>query len=349
VATAKWDGKRWRLRVQEHGRMRSYSSTTPGRKGKKEVEEMAVNQGRLKESAKFSQAWTRYLEELQHLSGPEHYTNTESIGRNYLLPVLENDRLVDLRVSDFQEILWKAKKKDGSDLSKKTLSNIRGTLVNFSKFCVRSGLMTETLSELRVPKMAPKIGKEILQPDEARSLMHGFEDEWYIFLWRFMLCTGMRPGEALGLKWEDIKDNTVTIKRSVNYRGRITEGKNDNARRSFALNSILNEILADQKARTWRLNSEFVFCNHAGRMALQTVTSKSWYRITRQMGSKTSPYSLRHTFISFMAQSLPEQALKDLVGHSVKFDGYAVYKHAVNGEAERTAERVGITLVEKLQ
>ena len=209
--------------------------------------------------------------------------------------------------------------------------------------------MTESLSELRIPRNAEKKGKEILQPDEARRLMNEFTDEWYIYLWRFLLCTGMRPGEALGLKWSDIKNNTITIQRAINYRGRTTEGKNDNAKRSFSLNEILIGILRDQKERTWRLNSEYIFCNHAGKSSVQTTASKSWYRIAHEMGSKTSPYCLRHTFISFMAQSLPEQALKSLVGHSVNMDTYGVYGHAVNGESQLTAEQVNITLVKKLQ
>lgn len=349
MAHAKWDGKRWRLRVSYNGRVRSFSSSTPGRRGRQEVEKKAERAGRLSELSTFGTAWEKYLEEVRHLTGAEHYTNTESIGRNYLLPHLQDQKLIDLRLNDYQEILWTVTKQNGEPLSKKSLINIRGVLVNFSRFCVRSGLMSDHLSELRVPKSATKVGKEILQPKDARRIMTEFEDEWYIYLWRFMLCTGMRPGEALGLKWSDIHDGLITIQRSQNYRGRMTEGKNENAHRTFALNSMLVDILNDQKARTWRLNSDFIFCNHAGKVSLQTVTSKSWYRISREMGVKTSPYSLRHTFISFMAQALPEAALKSLVGHSVNMDTYGVYGHAVNGEAEQTAEKVGITLVEKLK
>ena len=348
MATAKWDGKRWRLRVSINGSVRSFSSTIPGRRGRENVERRARESGRLSELVSFGTAWNRYLEEVEALTGPENYTNTESIGRNYLLPELRDRKLSSLTLQDFQTILFRARKKDGSELSKKTLSNIRGVIVNFSKYCQGAKIMDLPLSLLRVPKNAPKVGKEILQPDQARRLMHDFEDEWYINLWRWLLCTGMRPGEALGLKWSDIENGIVTIRRAQNYRGRETEGKNDNARRSFMLNSILDGILADQNRKTWRLNSEYVFCNHAGKVSLQTVTKNSWCRISREMGSKTSPYGLRHTFISFMSQALPEQALKDWVGHSVRMDTYGTYRHAVNGEAERTAQMANIALVEKL-
>ena len=348
MATAKWDGKRWRLRVSINGSVRSFSSTIPGRRGREDVERRARESGRLSELVTFGTAWNRYLEEVEALTGPENYTNTESIGRNYLLPELRDRKLSSLTLQDFQTILFRARKKDGSELSKKTLSNIRGVIVNFSKYCQGAKIMDLPISLLRVPKNAPKVGKEILQPDQARRLMHDFEDEWYINLWRWLLCTGMRPGEALGLKWSDIENGIVTIRRAQNYRGRETEGKNDNARRSFMLNSILDGILADQNRKTWRLNSDYVFCNHAGKVSLQTVTKNSWSRISREMGSKTSPYGLRHTFISFMSQALPEQALKDWVGHSVRMDTYGTYRHAVNGEAERTAQMANIALVEKL-
>ena len=266
-----------------------------------------------------------------------------------MLPSLGDRRLCDLHPSDYQEILWKSTKKNGDPLAKKSIQNIRGALVAFSQYCKNAGLMDSPLTALKVPRNAPKVGKVILQPDEAKRLMSDFGGEWYINLWRWLLCTGMRPGEALGLRWSDIEDGIVTIKQSINYRGRTTEGKNENARRSIALNDILDEILKDQHARTWRLNSEYIFCNHAGKPARQTACIHSWNRIRDELGTKASPYSLRHTFISYMANSLPQQVLKDLVGHSVSFDGYAVYKHAVNGEAQKSAKMSNIVLVEKLK
>lgn len=348
MATAKWDGKRWRLRVTENGVTRSFQSYTPGRKGKKEVEDKAARIARLDDVCQFFVAWERYLEEVGALTGPENYTNTESIGRNYILPILGQKKLPELRITDFQKILYTARKRNGEPLAKKSISNIRGVMVNFGKFCLRSRLWDLDLSELRIPKNAPKKGKVILQPEEAARLFEDFNDDWYINLWRWLLATGCRPGEALGLKWDDIKDGTVTIRRAINYRNRVTEGKNENARRSFRLNSILEKILRDQRDKTWRLRSDYVFCNHAGQHAKQTATKNSWDEISRQIGTEASPYSLRHTFISFMAQALPEQALKALVGHSVNMDTYGVYGHAVNGDDDRIATSVNSILRARL-
>lgn len=348
MATAKWDGSRWRLRVTENGKTRSFSSTTPGRKGKAEVEEKARKYGRLTSLATFGDAWERYLEELGFVSGPEHVQNTESIGRLYLLPTLEREKVVDLRPYDYEHIIFHLKKRDGSPMAKKSLQNIRATIINFIKFCVRAGLLETPVTEIRIPKDAPKVGKVILQPDQAKRLFHEFEDEWYINLWRWMLATGCRPGEAFGLKWSDIRDGLVHIERAYNYRGRMTEGKNRNARRCFALNSVLEGILNDQKNKTWRLNSEFVFCNHAGKVARQTDAIHSWDRIASTLGTLASPYSLRHTYVSYMASAMPEDVIKRLVGHSASMDTYGVYGHAVNGQDEKDAELSNIILIKHI-
>ena len=348
MATAKWDGSRWRLRVTENGKTRSFSSTTPGRKGKAEVEEKARKYGRLTSLATFGDAWERYLEELGFVSGPEHVQNTESIGRLYLLPALEREKVVELRPYDYEHIIFHLKKRDGSPMAKKSLQNIRATIINFNKFCVRAGLLETPVTEIRIPKDAPKVGKVILQPDQAKRLFHEFEDEWYINLWRWMLATGCRPGEAFGLKWSDIRDGLVHIERAYNYRGRMTEGKNRNAKRQFRLNSLLEGILNDQKNRTWRLNSEFVFCNHAGKVARQTDAIHSWNRIASTLGTLASPYSLRHTYISYMASAMPEDVIKRLVGHSASMDTYGVYGHAVNGQDEKDAELSNIILIKHI-
>lgn len=348
MATATWDGKRWRIRITKNGNTRSFSSSTPGRKGRQEVEEKARKYGRLTDLATFGDAWTRYLEELEFVSGPEHVQNTESIGRLYLLPSLEHEKVVELRPYDYEHIIFHLKKRDGSPMAKKSLQNIRATIINFNKFCVRAGLLETPVSEIRIPKDAPKVGKVILQPDQAKRLFHEFEDEWYINLWRWMLATGCRPGEVFGLKWSDIRDGLVHIERAYNYRGRMTEGKNRNARRCFALNSVLEKILNDQKNRTWRLNSEFVFCNHAGKVARQTDAIHSWNRIATLLNTSASPYSLRHTYISYMASAMPEDVIKRLVGHSASMDTYGVYGHAVNGQDEKDAELSNIILIKHI-
>ena len=44
---------------------------------------------------------------------------------------------------------------------------------------------------------------------------------------------GVRPGELLGIKWADIHGNRLSIKRSINDEGEVSDGKNEGARRQI--------------------------------------------------------------------------------------------------------------------
>lgn len=57
-------------------------------------------------------------------------------------------------------------------------------------------------------------------------------------------------------------------------------------------------------------------------------------------------YSLRHTFISMMKSVMPEQTIKDIVGHSVSMDTFGTYGHIVDGDAKRAAEIIDLTFTE---
>ena len=52
---------------------------------------------------------------------------------------------------------------------------------------------------------------------------------------------------------------------------------------------------------------------------------------------------MRHTYISMMKNDMPEQMLKDLVGHSVNMDTYATYGHVVNPEMDRAKQIMDAT------
>ena len=60
-----------------------------------------------------------------------------------------------------------------------------------------------------------------------------------------------------------------------------------------------------------------------------------WRYFCREYDIRSTIHEMRHTYISILKNDMPEQMLKDLVGHSVNMDTYGVYGHVVNGEMER--------------
>ena len=143
----------------------------------------------------------------------------------------------------------------------------------------------------------------------------------------------MRPGELLGLCWEDVRGDTVTIRRAVNVLGEETHGKNENAVRAFALSGFSRSVLEQQRAVTGAGDSVF-------EIKSEGYFYKRWQVYLRANDlPPVSLYSLRHTFVSIV-KSLPEGEIKGLVGHSQSMDTFGWYSHELTGDAENTARDV---------
>ena len=80
---------------------------------------------------------------------------------------------------------------------------------------------------------------------------------------------------------------------------------------------------------------EFVFPIEA-----ESTYRHCWKRYCESNGLEyVPPYNLRHTFVS-MAKTLPEGAVKELVGHSRQMDTYGTYAHLIKGEKQQLAEQL---------
>ena len=56
---------------------------------------------------------------------------------------------------------------------------------------------------VELPKMVRK-DMRALSPREASEFLDAIRGDRWAVLWELLLVTGLRPGEALGLKWGDV-------------------------------------------------------------------------------------------------------------------------------------------------
>lgn len=339
--------KYWRCQVTIDGKRKSIKSYKAGNAGKREVKLKvdAYLSGADSTRRTVAQEWSYFLDDVKARSSMSNHRNLEQLGRLYILPQIGSKQIVQVKITDLQKVINNSTKQDGSMLSNKMYRNIKGAITNFMRFARMDSATDIVTTDLYVPRNASKGSKNVLDIEQVKRIFNEFDDEFYINLWRLMLCTGMRPSEALGLKWENVQGNSLNIVRGVNYQHEITDCKNDNARRAIPINSLIRDILENQKERTAYLNSEWIFPSPSGDMPYQSTTQHSIKRISDALGVDICAYGLRHTFISIMKNNLSEAYIAQIVGHSPSFKTYSsTYVHPINGEKEQASIIIDDTL-----
>lgn len=346
-----WDGHRWRIRVMVEGKTHSFSCKIPGAKGRKEVtrkyNDWLYNEASGEKS--FGRVADEYLEDLIARNGKTSgsYIQSECYIRLYMRPVLASRKMCKLTLRDYQSVINGASGASGEPLSHKTLSNIRAILMGIIKFGYADYQCELPRGELYIPKGHLQKEKEILQKNDIVRLF-GHSELWYWRAFCFMTITGLRPSECLGIQVGDIEQDCVRIRRAVNSRNYITDGKNKNARRTVPIGATARAILNEVIERNEKLNlrTEWVFCSPDGSVGNQCTMRNQWSRLKAERNLPGTLYSFRHTFVSMMKNSLPEASIKEYIGHSVSMDTYGTYSHEVSGDAKKAAEIIDLTFKE---
>lgn len=349
MITPVWKEKegRWRIQARKDGKVFSFSSSVPGSKGRKEVLRKYENwyYGEASGEKTVKRVADEFLEDVKARRGENSaaYELYERYIRLYIVPKLAQKKICKVTLRDWQKVINEA---SGShkQLSEKTLINLRGIIMGIIHFGYEDYQCELPRGNLYIPRGHWKKEKEILEKDQIKRLLEPSE-LWYHSLFCFLLMTGMRPGEALGLRIEDIGEDCVYIRRSVNSRGYITEGKNENARRMIPIGSYTSSILIKTIKRNedMKLRTEWIFCSKDGSQGNQSTMRNQWIQLKKERQLSGTVYSLRHTFISMMKNVMPETMIKDIVGHSVNMSTMLTYGHIMKDDKQKAAEIIDLT------
>lgn len=352
TSTAVWMEKqaRWQINVQKDGKRRSFYSSKPGRTGQREANAKAdawLDDNMVDTNTRVTVLLDEYLERIQATTGASNYRKEAYHVNSFIRPAIGTRKISSITEGDLQNILDKAYRKSDPktgapvELSKKTLTNIRATIHAFFKMCRLKKVSTLFPENLSIPKGARYKGTKILQPQDLITLfstdtttLYGkpvFDD--FIYAYRFIVLTGLRPGELLALQSSWIHGNQIHLSGSINCLGQKTRGKNENAIRAVTMSELAQMTLEEQLKQS---SGQRIFGNITSTQNFR----KRWVKFCTTNGIlQTSLYALRHTFVS-VVKTLPEGEVKSLVGHSRSMDTFGVYGHELLGENASTAKDV---------
>jgi integrase len=152
---------------------------------------------------------------------------------------------------------------------------------------------------------------------------------------------GLRPGEALALRWRDIRDRTIVIDKALSL-GEERSTKTGR-RRVVSLTAPLAADLAEWRLASGRPDeSALIFPTSAG-TPWSDVDFRNWRRrrfkpTAAAVGLQIRPYDLRHAFASLLlAEQRNPADVAGQMGHSMQ-TLFSTYAHVI--EELRDLERV---------
>jgi integrase len=174
-------------------------------------------------------------------------------------------------------------------------------------------------------------------------------------VWVLLATTGLREGEALGLRWSDVdlEKGTLVVRRALQRHGRaglvLVDPKTARSRRTIHISRIAAEALADHRARqremrllagsAWRSDfGDLVFCARTG-----GPVESSWLNVVfkRELARAGLPrvriHDLRHTAATLLlTRGVHPKVVQDMLGHStvtLTLDTYSHVTPALHKEA----------------
>ncbi|MGO1665295.1 site-specific integrase [Corynebacterium variabile] len=186
----------------------------------------------------------------------------------------------------------------------------------------------------------------VLTATEVQTILDACDHLRDRFLFAVLFDTGMRIGEALGLRHEDIAaaESQVTVQLRVNDNGARSKSRNP---RTVPVSAELIRLYADYLHLEYGdLDSDYVFVNLWGRPHGHPLTYTAVYdlvkRLRRHTGIDFDPHWYRHTAATRMLRDgVPIEVVSKLLGHADITTTAAVYGHLSAEDARKALEEAG--------
>jgi integrase len=279
------------------------------------------------------------------------YQSYASLVRLHICPTLGSTKLSTLTPAHVQG-LYRQKLDDG--LAPKTVKYIHTTLHRALRQAVRWGLVPRNAAAEADPPKVITLEMRPLSPIQARTLLQAAKGNRLETLYVLAVTTGMRQGELLGLRWEDVdlECRTVRVRRTLTLaRGGpcLTEPKTKGSRRSIRLTAGALEALERHRGRqegegaakgdewnAWNL----VFCTRRGTpVRRDNLHDKHWKPLLKRSGLPDVRFhDLRHTCATLLlTKGVHPKIVSEMLGHSSIAITLDTYSHVIPGMGDVAA------------
>ena len=283
----------------------------------------------------------------------------EGLLRRHVIPVLGDKKIDEISAIDIK--LWQRSLYEEKLLSQKSVINIRAVLSGVFRNAIESGLTsTNPISITQSPRkknflkfsddgtvtnLKGKPVKDKIDPfslEEVYVLINKANGQFKNMI-STLFFTGMRTGEIVALRWDDIDwhSDTIHIQRARKRDNGIGTTKNGKTRRIDMLPPVKEALQAQY--RLTGMKNGYVFLNQYGEryQDYSILRNYHWKNLLRIAGfDYRAMYQTRHSFASIMLQKGEDIAWisKRMLGHSEIATTLKFYSGYIQQKDKRHAE-----------
>ena len=272
--------------------------------------------------------------------------------------VIGNKLLTDVKPIHCQKIF-----SDMADEGYKTTTiyQTRIALYNMFEFARENDVLIANpcKKSLKSDMGKPSDKKEALTIDVQKKFLEAVVGYSYENQYRFVLQTGLRTGELIGLRWSDIdfENRTMKIERTMEYRYKVGEWragppKSKSGYRTIPLTDEAIRILENQRSKNKSLKlvpmewKDIVFLCRKGTPVKNSTYDTGLFKYCDRVGiPRFSMHVLRHTFAtSCIEGGMKPKTLQKILGHSNIGITMNLYVHITEDEKHREIDLVADAL-----
>jgi integrase len=318
---------------------------------------LALQQGTLATGPQqtVGQFLTRWLEDVADTTvKPRTALRYRQLLTRHAIPAIGKIRLAKLTPQHLQKLYADKLKAQGAEggLGARTIRHLHRVLHHAFADAVRWDFLGRNPCDRVDPPRVTPPEMQALTAEEVCRLLHAAQGDPLEALIVLAATTGMRQGELLALKWQDVGADfaTLQVRRSVCYlsgKGHVwSEPKTARSRRQIVLMPMATEALRTHRDRQalqrafagdrWEEN-DLVFTNTLGR---PLIPANLYYRCYLPLLAKAGIrrvrfHDLRHSVATLLlAQGTHPKVVSELLGHSTTAITLDVYSHILPGLQE---------------
>ena len=247
-----------------------------------------------------------------------------------------------------------------SGLGPQTCAHVRAVLRAALADAERDGLVSRNVAALASAPRVPHQPPRILTPEQAQALLNALQDDGLRRMATVAVHTGLRQGELLGLRWQDVAEGELHVTQALQRLGgeyRLVEVKSRTSRRTVPLTADAVEALAQERQCQLeaRLAAGGRWREPIPGLAFTTATGapRSGSAITHQFAGALSAaglppmhwHHLRHAFAGLMLASGADlSTVSSLLGHTSVNLTASTYAGVIPSLKRQAADRLGALL-----